>query len=120
MGARAKWVLVVDDDEDVCAATVDMLEGAGYSAMAAPGGVAALRMIAADAPSLVLSDLTMGGMNGQNLLKCTRELLGTATPPFVFLTGIEPSGRIDVTEHVFFKPYEMDELLRVVELHCRS
>jgi CheY-like chemotaxis protein len=120
MNERAKWVLVVDDDEDVCAATVDMLERAGYLALAAPGGVAAQRMIAAGAPSLVLSDLTMGGMDGQKLLNCTRELLGTATPPFVFLTGLEPSGRIGVTEQVFCKPYEMDDLLRVVERHCRS
>jgi CheY-like chemotaxis protein len=117
---RAKWVLVVDDDEDICAATVDVLQGAGYMAMAAPGGVAALRMIREGAPWLILSDLTMRDMDGRKLLTCTQELLGSSTPPFVFLTGLHPSGRTDVTEQVLTKPYEMDELLRVVEGHSRS
>jgi CheY-like chemotaxis protein len=118
MGERAKWVLVVDDDEDIRAVTVDVLQGAGYLAMAAPGGVAALRMIGEGAPSLVLSDLTMRDMDGRKLLTCTRELLGISTPPFVFLTGLEPSGRTDVSEQVLTKPYEMDELLGVVRHHC--
>jgi CheY-like chemotaxis protein len=120
MGDRAKWVLVVDDDADGLAATVDVLQGAGYLTMGAPGGVAALRMIRDGAPSLVLSDLTMLDMDGRRLLTCTRELLGTSTPPFVFLTGHEPSGRTDVTEHVLTKPFEIDELLQVVGRHCRT
>jgi CheY-like chemotaxis protein len=119
MGERAKWVLVVDDDEDICAATVDVLRGAGYVAMSAPGGVAALRMIREGAPWLVLSDLTMPDMDGRKLLTFTRELLGTSTPPFVFFTGLEPSGRTDVTEQVLTKPYEMDELLDIVQRHSR-
>ena len=120
MDERPKWVLVVDDDADVCAATIDVLEGAGYSAVAAPGGVAALRMIQEGAPWLVLSDLTMRDMDGRTLLTCTRELLGSATPPFVFLTGLEPSGRTDISEQVLTKPYELDDLLGVIKSHSRS
>ena len=120
MSERSKWVLVVDDDEDICAATLDVLQGAGYLAMAAPGGLAALRMIGEGAPWLVLSDLTMRDMDGRKLLTCTRELLGSSTPPFVFLTGLEPSERTDVTEQVLTKPYEMEELIGVVESHSRS
>ena len=120
MGEVAKWVLVVDDDADVRTATVDVLQGAGYPAMGAPGGVAALRMIRAGAPWLVLSDLTMREMDGRKLLACTRQLLGSSTPPFVFLTGVEPSGRSDVTEPVLTKPYGIDELLGLVDGHARS
>jgi DNA-binding response OmpR family regulator len=77
-------------------------------------------MIREGAPWLVLSDLTMRDMDGRELLTCTRELLGSSTPPFVFLTGLEPSGRTGITERVLTKPYELDELLGVVESHSRT
>ena len=120
MGEAAKWVLVVDDDEDIRTITVDVIESAGYLAVAAPGGAAALRMMSEKAPTLVLSDLTMSGMDGRKFLTCAQQLLGTSTPPFVFLTAVEPSGRVDITEQVLTKPYEMDDLLQVVERHCRD
>ena len=38
----SKWVLVVDDDEDTRELVVELLQGGGYLAVAAPGGTAAL------------------------------------------------------------------------------
>ena len=118
--SNAKWVLVVDDDDDIRSVTIDVLESAGYLALGAPGGIEALRIMTEKAPTLVLSDLTMSGMDGRRLLTNARELLGSSTPPFVFLTAVEPSKRDDLSEPVLTKPYGMDELLGVVEQHCRS
>jgi CheY-like chemotaxis protein len=41
----AKWVLVVDDDEDTRETVVECLGSEGHPAVAASGGVAALRMM---------------------------------------------------------------------------
>ena len=120
MDVRAKWVLVVDDDQDTREIVVECLRSEGYLAVAAPGGIAALRMIGKGAPALILSDLTMGEMDGRALLTSIRDLLGASTPPFVFLTGVAPSGRIDVAEEVLTKPYGLDELLSVVGHHIRA
>ena len=118
VAASAKWVLVVDDDEDNRDAVVEVLQDAGYTASAAPGGAAALRMMGGTAPALVLTDLSMRGMDGHELLIRTRQLLGTSTPPFVFLTGV-PRELADVAETVVTKPCDLEELLGVVGRHCR-
>ena len=69
---------------------------------------------------MVLTDLSMAGMDGQELLTQTRALLGTARPPFVFATGAHPSRLTEIAEPVLSKPYEVDELLDVVGRHCRT
>ena len=66
VATTARWVLVVDDDEDNRDSVVDVLQGAGYVATAAPGGTAALRMMGESAPALVVSDLRMRGMDGRD------------------------------------------------------
>jgi len=115
----AKWVLVVDDDEDNRDSVVDVLQGAGYVATAAPGGIAALRMMGESAPALVVSDLRMPGMDGRELLTRTRQLLGSSTPPFVFLTGLAPEFA-DVGANFVRKPCDFDQLLGLVGRHCRA
>jgi len=117
--ASAKWVMVVDDDEDIRAVVVDVLGEAGYVAVAVPGGIAALRMLGEKVPTLVLADLTMIDMDGRAFLTCARELLGTAMPPLVFLTAVEAADRTDLTEEVIAKPCDLDDLLGVVEQHFR-
>ena len=117
--ATAKWVLVVDDDEDNRDSVVEMLQGAGYMATAAPEGTAALRMMSESAPALVVSDLRMPGMDGRELLTRTRLLLGSSAPPFVFLTGLAPEFA-DVAATFVSKPCDFDKLLGVVGRHCRA
>ena len=118
--SASRWVLVVDDDKDTRELVVELLQDGGYLAIAAPGGTAALRMMGEKTPALVLSDLSMSGMDGPELLAETRALLGTSTPPFVFATGAHPSRLTEIAEPVLSKPYEVDQLLDVVRRHCRS
>jgi CheY-like chemotaxis protein len=115
----AKWVLVVDDDEDNRDSVVEMLKDAGYVATAAPEGTAALRMMRESAPALVVSDLRMPGMDGRELLTRTRQLLGPSAPPFVFLTGLAPEFA-DAAATFVPKPCDFDQLLGVVGRHCRA
>jgi two-component system, NtrC family, C4-dicarboxylate transport response regulator DctD len=117
--ATAKWVLVVDDDEDNRDSVVDVLQSAGYVAAAAPGGTAALRMMGEAAPALVVSDLRMNGMDGRELLTRTRQMLGSSAPPFVFLTGLAPEFA-DAAATFVSKPCDFDQLLGVVGRHCRA
>jgi CheY-like chemotaxis protein len=110
--ATAKWVLVVDDDEDNRDSVVETLQDAGYTATAAPEGTVALRMMGESTPALVVSDLRMPGMDGRELLTRTRQ-------PFVFLTGLVPESA-DVGATFVSKPCDFDQLLGVVRHHCRG
>jgi CheY-like chemotaxis protein len=116
----AKWVLVVDDDEDTREIVVECLRSEGYPAVAASGAVSALRLMRQGAPALVLSDLTMGEMDGREFLTAARALLGSSMPPLIFVTGVEASARVGVAEQVLTKPYGLDELLTVVGHHVRA
>ena len=69
-------VLIVDDDEYVLQGVYFALEGFGYSAILADSGPKALDFMRdrAHEIDLVLLDLTMPGMNGEETLRALREL----------------------------------------------
>ena len=63
-----KSVLVVDDDEKICWAFEQFLEGEGYTANIANSAEEGLRRIAADKPDVVLLDVNLPGMSGLEAL----------------------------------------------------
>ncbi len=64
-----KNVLVVDDDEKICWAFQQFLDGEGYNASIANSAEEGLRRIAADKPEVVLLDVKLPGMSGLEALK---------------------------------------------------
>jgi CheY-like chemotaxis protein len=71
---RGETVLVVEDDADVRAMTVDMVESLGYRVVAAGDAAAALETLAAEAVDLMLSDIVLpGGASGSELADRARE-----------------------------------------------
>ena len=63
-----KNVLVVDDDEKICWAFEQFLEGEGYAPDVANSAEEGLRRIAADKPDVVLLDVNLPGMSGLEAL----------------------------------------------------
>lgn len=115
---RAKWILVVEDDEDNRELMIEILEHAGYVVRGVGDGAAALDILQADKPCLVLADVIMKDMDGAELFAHARRLLELAVPPFVFLTGAHPSRLNDIDATILSKPLDFDRLLGVVEDHC--
>jgi CheY-like chemotaxis protein len=117
MESGAKWVLVVDDDDDGRESVVECLNEAGYHARGVSGGIEALEVLRTERPSLVLCDLFMSGMDGKEFLIRARRR-DVQTPPFVFVTGAAPSNVEDISGAVLYKPLNSDQLLAVVAHHC--
>jgi CheY-like chemotaxis protein len=69
---RPPRVLVVDDNELLRALLAQALEHAGYDAITAESGPAALEVAAADPPDLLLVDHLMPGMSGAELIEALR------------------------------------------------
>lgn len=87
--ARPKRILVVDDNLTLRVLLAQALEEAGYVAIAAESGEAALAVARFDPPDLCLVDHHMPGMNGAQLI---RELRRSAderlrSVPAIGLTG---------------------------------
>lgn len=117
--AAADRILVVEDDEELRAFLVEVLEEAGHVARGYGSADAALRDLRADAPAdLVITDLILPGMRGQELLGEVR-----AHRPEVNVVIITAFGAIDsaielVKAGAFDylpKPFGTDELLLTVD-----
>ena len=63
-----KNVLVIDDDEKICWAFEQFLEGEGYASSIANNAEEGLRRIASDKPDVVLLDVRLPGMSGLEAL----------------------------------------------------
>ncbi len=82
-------ILVVDDDPLSRKLLLHTLENAGYSCAEADNGAAALEMVHAEKPALLLLDYHMPGLNGAEVLRRLRAEgdSGVAQIPTIMLTG---------------------------------
>jgi CheY-like chemotaxis protein len=114
-------VLVVDDDPDSRATVLELLEEEGYSARGASDGAEALELLAGALPCLILLDLSMPVLNGQEFRERQLRDPRLARIPTVVITAAdrphERTARMGV-EAVMAKPFKLEELLAVVERHA--
>jgi putative two-component system response regulator len=71
-GALSRRCLVVDDEPRLRQALVRLMRGDGFTCLEAGSGVEALALLETEAVALVLSDMRMPKMNGQELLRNLR------------------------------------------------
>jgi CheY-like chemotaxis protein len=107
----------VEDDEDTRDLLVELLEETGYAAEAVANGAAALEILHARMPSLILSDYLLGDMNGAELRRRIRASFGAKAPAFVLLTGFPRSRLEDISGVIIEKPIDGNRLLEVVAQH---
>ncbi len=115
-------ILLVDDEPQIHRFLRPTLEAAGYEVMRADTGEQALRMAASRPPSLVLLDLGLPDIDGQDVL---RRLRAFAAVPVVVLSARDRTeekiraldqGASDYVE----KPFDMGELLARVRAVLRQ
>jgi DNA-binding response OmpR family regulator len=91
--ARApQRVLVVDDDEVIRSLVRDGLEREGFEVCVAGDGERALRILAEEAPNLVILDVNLPAIGGFDVLTSIRDSSGV---PVILLTG-----RVDEVDRV--------------------
>jgi DNA-binding response OmpR family regulator len=89
MTARPKRILCVEDDRDTASLICEELIDRGFEVQTAYNGREGLAAILREPPDLVLSDVSMPGMSGFDLLeKVTSMEPRFANMPFVFLTAL--------------------------------
>jgi CheY-like chemotaxis protein len=110
-------VLYVEDDALVSAATVDILESAGYLTHAVPDGSRALEMLQAHPEiSLMVTDIGLPGMDGHQLAAEARRRQPALK--VLFLTGYDRTRALgqpqDPLTKYLGKPYQESELLETL------
>jgi class 3 adenylate cyclase/CheY-like chemotaxis protein len=90
VAASAK-ILVVDDVAMNVKLLVDLLVAKGYRTCSATSGAAALEVLAAERPDLVLLDVMMPGMSGYDVCRAIRADPTKAMLPVVLVTALDPA-----------------------------
>lgn len=117
MGEGTPVVLIVDDDDDIRDAIVDVASRAGFVSVTARNGFEALRHLAGERlPDLVLLDMMMPVMDGWEFLR-RRDERGR-TVPVVVLTAADQD-RIPTGVPALRKPITVELLLDALVSYCR-
>jgi CheY-like chemotaxis protein len=111
--------IVIAEDEFLLADILQhMLEENGHVAMTAPHGLAALELIRAENPDLVITDFMMPLMTGLELSKAIRSDPKFANLPIILVSGAQGSiGRAhpEAFDAVLEKPYLDGALLAQID-----
>ena len=99
-----KRVLVIDDEATVRSLVALSIEGPDCKVEAFSDGRDALEALSGDYPDLILLDLGLPGMPGDEVLRRLRADESTAAIPVVLLTGLEPPEGVE-PDGVLLKPF---------------
>ena len=104
-------VLIAEDEEPIAEALAYVVQSAGYRAVVAVHGSAALELAHALRPDLIMTDLMMPQMGGEELIRALRQTWLGTVPPIVLMTAAgrryaEAAG----ADAVLLKPFEIEEV----------
>lgn len=114
-------ILCIDDEAAIRSLIVEELEEAGFKTFEASNGREGLEVILAKWPDIIICDITMPEMDGQQLLAELQlnhpELAGT---PFIFLTALgeretKLEGLRAGADDYLVKPVDFDVLLAKID-----
>jgi CheY-like chemotaxis protein len=111
-------ILVIDDSEDIRELFQFALEAAAYQVRVAADGREGLDVVRERRPDLIITDISMPGMNGFNFLVHLRSDFPPPLPPIVVCSGFDVTAeealRLGAVRFVA-KPVEAASLIRIVE-----
>ena len=117
MAAR---ILVVDDDESLCALLRMHLASAGYEVSTANDAISAGYQVLKNPPDLILSDINMPYMDGFEFVAALKSDPTLPYIPVIFLTSTDDGdhrGKELGAVGYLTKPVRADQLVAMVELH---
>lgn len=114
-----KRILIIDDDIHIGNVLEEMLSKEGYQIFRAYSGTEALFVLSKSKPDLVLLDLMLPGLNGEDVLPQIKGI-----PIIVVSAKVDIDNKVDVllggaVDYVT-KPFNMRELLARISVHLRN
>jgi len=115
--ARARRILIVDDDPEMRRLLVDFLEGEGFLVDQATDGAETLRRIREEHFESVVLDKNLPGESGLDMLPRLRAMIPNTPVILITAFGDERTCEEAFTRGVYdvlLKPFDMDDLLHVL------
>ncbi|HET9597115.1 MAG TPA: response regulator [Anaeromyxobacteraceae bacterium] len=105
-------VLVVDDDVVINEVLTELLASEGYDVVAAADGLEGLEAFERSAPGLVVADVMMPRLNGQEMVRALRSRPAGRDVPIIVISAARAMGREDFGQDLFIeKPFDLDVFL---------
>lgn len=117
-------LLVIEDDRLLRSTLRMILEEEGHEVFLASSGEAGIRYARELLPDLIISDLRLQGLHGDEVLATLRAEEATSTIPFIFLTGAQDEDlprRLmnDGADDFLAKPIRMERLLSSIKARLK-
>ena len=112
--AHSLPILIVDDEPNILELLRGVLEDEGFTVITASNGAAALNVIQRSPVALVLTDLMMPFVSGLDLARQLHSNPKTASTPLLLMSAAMPQQVSNIYAAVIHKPFEVDEIIRVV------
>jgi CheY-like chemotaxis protein len=118
--AEKPVILVVDDDQPIIVLMRSLLKEFGFEPLTATTGSEAIEKARSQRPDLVLLDMKMPGMSGDEVIRALRSDAGMTNTPILILSG-EPVGpdelaRLGANASVL-KPFDVTALVEQIRSH---
>lgn len=111
-------ILIVEDDIFISDMLCESLVKEGFGVLRAFSGTEALMILEKDRPDLVLLDLMLPGINGEDVLKSIKDI-----PVIILSAKSDVSGKVrlllDGADDYITKPFNMEELLARISVQLR-
>ena len=111
-----KKILVVEDDPDISKTIRIRLKMEGFEALTAKEGKQGLSMAKSESPNLILLDLRLPGLPGEEICRQLRKDPLYENLPIIMLTAKDTDvdkviGRVIGANYYMPKPFDMEELI---------
>lgn len=116
-------ILVVEDDPQVARLISLVLQRNGYEAHVVSDGQSALARAREQKPRMIFADLTIRGMGGGALCSALKADPDTRAIPLVIISGdrdIAEKAHACGADDYMGKPFEFDDLVRLVRKHVKA
>jgi CheY-like chemotaxis protein len=112
-------ILIVDDDSETLAMMTEIIELAGYRVVPARNGREAIQRISVQLPCVILLDLMMPVMSGEEFLEHRRKDVVLAQIPTVVLSAIaDVRPNLAGADRVLRKPVDIALLMSTIDRFC--
>jgi len=111
---RNSLILLVEDDHDIRVALRQSLEMANYQVISAPNGRDALMIIKKQKPDLIILDMIMPLMDGEEFLRAKDADSELINIPVMLISAFEDKLKVIPQRPNLKKPLDLDEVLEKV------
>jgi two-component system OmpR family response regulator len=117
-----KHILLVEDEDDIREAMAEALRDASFEVTTASNGADALKLAVAKKPDLILLDIVMPEMDGQETLRRLRSDPWGAKAKVIMLTSMDNAKNVAtahesaITDYIIKVHSSLDEIVRRVRI----